>query len=301
MNSKKLFVILCILAFTIALSGQNFSKGDPVLVKLHDYHVGKIVEKSGDKYRVDIYAQTGDYPLVSTSLLIPLKKTWVIGDWILTDWTNERVFIKAQIVYVEAGRYLCVDWPRQDMLWREYTTLVPLEYIAVLGHHFNSDRNYYKPETSIIASDLYSQERQSAIETVKNSDNELKVSDAVEVEWNGTWYAAKILKQKDNKYYISYNGYDSSWNEWVGNERIRSAHAPKGTAPEIGTGNSIQWKIGDIAWNTFTNEGKYFQVKLLASDSGVWLCMELKSMAVDWKKPEDLHVEKPVQTFFPGK
>jgi len=29
--------------------------------------------------------------------------------------------------------------------------------------------------------------------------------------------------------------------------------------------------------------------------------MELRSKEVDWKKPEDLFVEKPEQTFYPGK
>lgn len=43
----------------------------------------------------------------------------------------------------------------------------------------------------------------------------------VEVEWQGSWYAATVLNEKAGFHYISYDGYDASWNEWVGPERIR--------------------------------------------------------------------------------
>lgn len=43
----------------------------------------------------------------------------------------------------------------------------------------------------------------------------------VEVEWNGTWYPAKILEKKDGKFHIKYDGWGDTFNEWVGKERIR--------------------------------------------------------------------------------
>lgn len=43
----------------------------------------------------------------------------------------------------------------------------------------------------------------------------------VDVEWHGTWYPAKVLEQKDGKFYIKYDGYSDASNEWVGKERIR--------------------------------------------------------------------------------
>lgn len=42
-----------------------------------------------------------------------------------------------------------------------------------------------------------------------------------EVEWQGAWYPAKVLKKENGKFYISYIGYDSSWDEWVDDKRIR--------------------------------------------------------------------------------
>lgn len=44
---------------------------------------------------------------------------------------------------------------------------------------------------------------------------------SVLVEWQGRWYPAQILKQEGLKYYIHYAGYDASWDEWVGPNRIR--------------------------------------------------------------------------------
>ena len=43
----------------------------------------------------------------------------------------------------------------------------------------------------------------------------------VHVEWGGQWWPAEILKQQKDRYYISYPGWEASWNEWVTKERIR--------------------------------------------------------------------------------
>lgn len=43
----------------------------------------------------------------------------------------------------------------------------------------------------------------------------------VEVQWQGQWYPATILKVDGQKYLIHYEGYESSWDEWVTAERIK--------------------------------------------------------------------------------
>lgn len=43
----------------------------------------------------------------------------------------------------------------------------------------------------------------------------------LQVEWQGRWYPAQILKQEGQKYFIHYPGYAASWDEWVGPDRIR--------------------------------------------------------------------------------
>ena len=43
----------------------------------------------------------------------------------------------------------------------------------------------------------------------------------LDVEWQGTWYPAVVLKRSGNRALIHYEGYDATWDEWVGPERMR--------------------------------------------------------------------------------
>lgn len=54
-----------------------------------------------------------------------------------------------------------------------------------------------------------------------------KVGDAVQVSWAGGWYGARILQAKGGKYLIRYDGYDSSWDEWVAPARMRAKEQPR--------------------------------------------------------------------------
>jgi hypothetical protein len=47
------------------------------------------------------------------------------------------------------------------------------------------------------------------------------VGSAVEVHWKGEWYAATVLELRGGVHYIQYDGYESTWNEWVASKRIR--------------------------------------------------------------------------------
>src|SRR6266480_1848577 len=62
-----------------------------------------------------------------------------------------------------------------------------------------------------------------------------KRGDRVEVQWKGDWYQAEVIEVKGNQYKIHYDGYDSSWDEWVDNSRIRAAgikqNNPNATQP----------------------------------------------------------------------
>lgn len=49
----------------------------------------------------------------------------------------------------------------------------------------------------------------------------LAVGAKVQVKWKGRWYPAVILEVKDAKYKIHYEGYESSWDEWVTQARIK--------------------------------------------------------------------------------
>ena len=49
----------------------------------------------------------------------------------------------------------------------------------------------------------------------------LAVGKHVQVEWQGDWYPAVILRREGARYLIHYDGYDASWDEWVTQERMR--------------------------------------------------------------------------------
>jgi len=44
---------------------------------------------------------------------------------------------------------------------------------------------------------------------------------SVDVEWRGTWYPAVVLQRQGDRALIHYDGYDDSWDEWVGPDRLR--------------------------------------------------------------------------------
>lgn len=48
--------------------------------------------------------------------------------------------------------------------------------------------------------------------------------DAVSVLWKGKWYDAQVLQTTPQQCLVSYNGYDSSWDEWVGPDRYLLKH-----------------------------------------------------------------------------
>jgi CHAT domain-containing protein/Tfp pilus assembly protein PilF len=59
-----------------------------------------------------------------------------------------------------------------------------------------------------------------------------KLGDRVEVEWKGDWYAAQVIEVNGRQYKIHYDGFSSSWDEWVGNTRMRAVCA-KSNSPSI--------------------------------------------------------------------
>ncbi|MCB1174758.1 MAG: hypothetical protein KDK39_14405, partial [Leptospiraceae bacterium] len=54
------------------------------------------------------------------------------------------------------------------------------------------------------------------------SARQWQIGQAVEIQWQDQWYAGTILEKRGTEYYVHYQGYDDSWNEWVATERLRS-------------------------------------------------------------------------------
>lgn len=54
-----------------------------------------------------------------------------------------------------------------------------------------------------------------------SSTGTYRVGQAVQILWNGTWYPGHILAAADGGYQIHYDGYESSWDEWVTPDRLQ--------------------------------------------------------------------------------
>jgi hypothetical protein len=47
----------------------------------------------------------------------------------------------------------------------------------------------------------------------------------VEIKWGSGWYKGSVIDTKGDQYKVSYNGYNSSWDEWVKADRLRTPGA----------------------------------------------------------------------------
>lgn len=72
------------------------------------------------------------------------------------------------------------------------------------------------------------------------------VNDKVQVETNGSWYDAHILKVNSEKgtYYIKYDDWSDSWNEWVPIERLRGFE--KSALTKFKVGDKVEVEYGMI-------------------------------------------------------
>lgn len=57
------------------------------------------------------------------------------------------------------------------------------------------------------------------------------VGQAVQVQWQGSWYAARILRVDQGRYRVHYEGWADSWDEWVTADRIRANCRDRGHSP----------------------------------------------------------------------
>lgn len=77
-----------------------------------------------------------------------------------------------------------------------------------------------------------------------------KVNEKVQIESKGAWYPGKILKVNaaEEKYFITYDGWDENWNEWVTKDRLKdfSTPAPKQALTKFSVGDHVEVEYGMI-------------------------------------------------------
>jgi hypothetical protein len=94
----------------------------------------------------------------------------------------------------------------------------------------------------------------------------------VQVVWTGHWYAATVLDAKDGRYLVHYDRFDSSWDEWVGPDRIRKgAPAPPAIAKPTGRFLCQTFEANELRTQgeiLMREDGSYREVML--AKSGTW-------------------------------
>lgn len=48
------------------------------------------------------------------------------------------------------------------------------------------------------------------------------IGSSIDVEWNGAWYPASVLAERDGIHHVHYDGFTSVWDEWVASRRCRA-------------------------------------------------------------------------------
>lgn len=97
-----------------------------------------------------------------------------------------------------------------------------------------------------------------------NSDNPLCVVGAsVSISYGGAWYPGKVLAGPDsmNTCKVSYDGYGSTWDEWVSASRLR---APSGTTETPGSNGNAATQMRVGTYNCYTYD--YGQINYTYTD-----------------------------------
>ena len=78
-----------------------------------------------------------------------------------------------------------------------------------------------------------------------------QVNEVVEIESAGAWYPGKILKTEGDKFFITYEGWSDSFDEWVTVDRLRgfktaAAPAPSSPLTKFKVGDKVEVEYGMV-------------------------------------------------------
>lgn len=91
---------------------------------------------------------------------------------------------------------------------------------------------------------------------------------------NGAPYAVRILDTRDGETYISYVGWDSSYDEWVSNDLVSEA-------PET-------YSIGDRVFSIWSGNGSPYWAQIIAIDGGQYEVRYDDDSSTEWREWDQL-------------
>lgn len=160
---------------------------------------------------------------------------WEVGDRVEVRWKGK--WYPARILEFHRGQYK-VHYRGYESSWDEWVAVNRIRPAAGAPQWRAGDRvqvswkgAWYKARILEYAGGKYkvhyagydsSWDEWVRPKRIQASAGGWSVGDRVMVSWKGQWYPARILDSNRGQYKIHYDGYESSWDEWVGPSRMRA-------------------------------------------------------------------------------
>jgi hypothetical protein len=196
LHMKTFFFLVAALCFFLPLFAQTFQTSETVDVLAVDGKVYKatVVAIEGDKYKVSYEG----YPSTSAVWLTApqLQKPAMVGSAVEMYGVDGKWY-KATVRVIKGEEYR----------------------LHFEGYDATNDR-WLKREQFRTVSPVAG--NPPPLGKAQTSSTAPTVGSKVEILWGGTWYKGSVVEEKGEQYKVHYDGWDSSWDEWVKKDRLRT-------------------------------------------------------------------------------
>ncbi len=95
----------------------------------------------------------------------------------------------------------------------------------------------------------------TAIKEIGATKGTSKLPPEVEVEWQGKWWAARVLASDESRHFVHYVGYDKSWDEWIDKDRLRERQGPAAGEKRVVLWDGIEYEVKVVEVGAGEREG----------------------------------------------
>ncbi|MBW4646802.1 MAG: hypothetical protein KME23_28085 [Goleter apudmare HA4340-LM2] len=182
-------------------------------------------------------------------------------------WMNNLVSksgITPQSIFKSLGNFIQIADDNLDYVaafldqttnYYEHTGIQTVARSLILQTHILVKEEIQKEQQ--IPQDVSSAVNKSTTPGIESDANQYAVGKAVEV-WDSEeadWYQANIEKIEDNQFFIHYIGYGSSYDEWVGEDEIRTRALGSSNENGYAVGQKVKtWDEDNEEWYSATIE-----------------------------------------------
>lgn len=232
---KAYALLAALFLFSFSLFAQTFQTAEKVDVFTTDgkVYTATVIAVEGDKYRIryDGYGESSDAWTTASQL----QKQPAVGSSVEMYGTDGKWY-KATVMEIANGQYKLrfTGYAATSDLW------LKREQFRTVAAAGNNSPQPVKQEVG--------------------AGGGFTVGSKVDILWGGTWFKGSVVEIKDGKYKVHYDGWDSSWDEWVKEERIRVQGTTTNKTEQGTTGrkDETQQPQTIIAQNYSSTTGKVY-------------------------------------------